>query len=85
MKQWNFKIKKLCSAKYLKPWLINWTVTDLQAVHKWDTFQKNLFALQYTNIDKVEISHCFRINLVVFVFYSWAWERGYVKSFASWN
>ena len=57
MKQWNFKMKKLCSAKNLKPWLINWTDTDHQAVHKWDTSQKNLFAIQYTNIDKVEISH----------------------------
>ena len=45
MKQWNIKIKKLYSAKHLKPWLMNWT--DQQSVHKWETSKKK------ANIDKV--------------------------------
>ena len=43
MKQWNFKMKKLCSAKHLKPWLMN--STDQQSVHKWETSQKKAICI----------------------------------------
>ena len=57
MKQWNFKMNKLCSAKYFKPWLMN--STDQQS----ETSQKKAICIIYTvsysilstNIDIVKI------------------------------
>ena len=42
MKQWNFKMKKLCSAKHFKPWLMN--STDQQS----ETSQKKAICIIYT-------------------------------------
>ena len=39
MKQWNFKMKKLCSAKHFKPWLMN--STDQQS----ETSQKKAICI----------------------------------------
>ena len=57
MKQWNFKMNKLCSAKYFKPWLMN--STDQQS----EPSQKKAICIIYTvsysilstNIDIVKI------------------------------
>ena len=59
MKQWNFKMKKICSAKHLKPWLMNST-DQQQSVHNWETCQKKAiciisYSILSTNTDIVKI------------------------------
>ena len=54
MKQWNFKMKKLCSAKHFKPWLMNST-DQRNFPEKSNLYYTVSYSILSTKIDIVKI------------------------------
>ena len=55
MKQWNFKMKNLCSDKHFKPWLLNSTDQRSQKLLRKKLFVLCSYSILSANIDIVKI------------------------------